>query len=162
MMAGLPKMGCFIFGSPLRKGVRAMLSKRIIWWALVLILILGFNTVVWGRTSNDVTIRVAEIGRYHLENQSTLRNGSDLIQIVDVTIFSNSSRKWRFVAIPYSNNPELEWSIDNRAWHGFESQMGETMITGAKSDWRNYRFYIKVRGVSEGSVNLGYQLLFSE
>jgi hypothetical protein len=139
-----------------------MLFKKTIWWVMVLVLNLGFNTVVWGRASNDVTIRVAEIGRYHVENQSMLRNGSDLIQIVDVAIFSNSSRKWRFVAIPYSNSAGLEWSIDNRAWHSFRTQMGVTMLTGAKSDWRNYRFYIKVRGVSEGTVNLGYQLLFSE
>lgn len=129
---------------------------------LVLILILSFKMVVWARTSHDVTIRVAEIGRYRVENQAVIKNGLDLIQTVDVAILSNSDRKWRFVAVPYSNYSELEWSTDNRIWHSFESGMGETMLSGTRSNWRNYRFYIRIKGVAEEPVNLGYQLLFSE
>lgn len=139
-----------------------MLFNKKIYWVLVLILILSFNSVVWARTSHDVVIRVAEIGRYRVENQSVITNGADLIQTVDVAILSNSDRKWRFVAVPYGNCTGLEWSTDNRVWHSFGSETGETILSAAKSKWRIYRFYIKVKAISIESVNLGYQLLFSE
>lgn len=139
-----------------------MLFKKKIYCILFLILILSFKTVVWARSSHDVAIRIAEIGRYRVENQAVFNNGLYQIQTVDVAILSNSDRKWRFVAVPYGNYNELEWSTDNRTWHSFESEMGETMLSGGKSNWRNYRFYIRIKGSKEESVNLGYQLLFSE
>lgn len=130
----------------------------------MLMALLGSNAVFSAGTSHDVSIRIAEIGRYHVENKSLIFNGNSLIQAVDVVILSNSDRKWRFVAIPFENCAGLEWSTDNQVWNSFESGTGETMIlTGARSDWRNYRFYIKVNNrISSKAISLGYQLLFNE
>lgn len=141
-----------------------MLFKKKICSGLVLILILSYNAVVWARTSHDVAVRVAEIGRYRVENQAAVRKGLDLIQTVDVAILSNSDRIWRFVAVPCGNcnKIEMEWSTDNRVWNSFESGMGETMLSGSKSNWCNYRFYIRIKGITEEHINLRYQLLFCE
>ncbi len=137
-------------------------TRRIYWITVLIVVILSINfSAVWARTSHEVSIRVAEIGRFHVENQAVITNGYDVIQTVDVVILSNSDRKWRFVATQYDISSEMEWSIDNRVWNNFGT--GDTiLLSGAKSNWRNFRFYIKVKGVCQESISLGYQLLFNE
>lgn len=139
-----------------------MFIKKKIYWITVIIAVLSFNSVVWARTSHDVAINIAEIGRYHVENQSVTIKGNDIIQSIEVKILSNSNRKWRLIAVPYENCQEIQWSTDNRTWHEFQSGTGTMFLTGEKSDWKKYRLYIKVKGVSQEAVSLGYQLLFNE
>ena len=107
-------------------------------------------------------IRVAEIGRYHVENKTIIANGENLIQMVDVAILSNSDRNWRLVAVPFGECCGVEWSKDNRNWHNFGSGAGETVLTGNRSEWNSYRFYLKVKPNINKDINLSYQLLFGE
>ncbi len=140
-----------------------MFFKEKICLIFVLAILLGYNAVASARSSHDVAIRIAEICRYRVENKAVVVNGDGLVQAVDVVILSNSDRKWRFVAIPFENYTGMEWSTDNRVWHGFEPEAGGTMIlTGSRSDWQSYRFYFKVNGISNKTISLGYQLLFNE
>lgn len=139
-----------------------MFFKKIIGWISVLIIIGSFNSNANARTSHDVAIRVAEIGRYHVENKALIANGENLIQMVDVVILSNSDRNWRLVAVPFGDCYGIAWSKDNRIWHNFESGAGETVLTGNRSEWNRYRFYLKVKKNMNKGINLGYQLLFNE
>jgi hypothetical protein len=140
-----------------------MLFKKKIYWILAFIIFSGFSRGAYAGTSHDVAIRIAEIGRYRVENRSVISKGDNLIQTIDVVILSNSDRKWRFVAIPYGDCNGVEWSKDNRAWHSLETGSGQTMLmTGERSNWNCYRFYLKVNKSMAKGINLGYQLVFNE
>ncbi len=140
-----------------------MLCKGKVHWILALIILGCLSCGAHAGTSHDVAIRIAEIGRYHVENKALIANGEHLIQTIDVVILSNSDRKWRFIAIPFGECAGMEWSKDNRVWHCLEAGSGEMMlITGERSNWNSYRFYLKVNKNKAKEINLGYQLLFNE
>lgn len=140
-----------------------MFFKKKVSWILGLIILGSLSCGVYAGTSHDVAIKIAEIGRYHVENTAVIANGENLIQTVDVVILSNSDRKWRFVAVPFDDCIGVEWSKDNRVWHSLETGSGETMLmTGDRSNWNSYRFYLKVKQKAGKGINLSYQLLFNE
>jgi len=140
-----------------------MFFKKKASWILVVIILGSLSCGVFAGTSHDVAIKIAEIGRYHVENKTVIANGENLVQTVDVVILSNSDREWRFVAVPFGDCIGVEWSKDNRVWHSLEAGSVETMLmTGARSNWNSYRFYLKVNKKTGQGINLGYQLLFNQ
>lgn len=126
-------------------------------WILALIILSGLSRGVYAGTSHEVAVRIAEIGRYHVENKGVITDGEDLIQTIDVFVLSNSDRKWRFLAVPFGECAGVQWSKDKRVWHSLDAGTGATiLLTGERSNWNRHRFY------STQGINLGYQLLFNE
>lgn len=137
--------------------------KKKVRWILALIILSSLSSLsgtVYAGTSHEVAIRIAEIGRYHVENKAVITDGENLIQAIDVVILSNSDRKWRFLAVPFGEYTGMEWSKDNRVWHSLDA--GTILLTGERSNWNRYRFYLKANKHSTQGINLGYQLLFNE
>ena len=137
-----------------------MFLKKKVPWILALIILSSLSRGVYAGTSHEVAIRIAEIGRYHVENKAVITDGENLIQTIDVVVLSNSDRKWRFLAVPFGECAGMEWSKDNRVWHSLDA--GTVLLTGERSNWNRYRFYLKVNKHSIQETNLGYQLLFNE
>lgn len=131
-------------------------------WILILIFLLSLSGGAYAGTSHEVAIKIAEIGRYHVENKAVITDGENLIQAIDVVVLSNSDRKWRFLAVPCGECAGLEWSKDNRVWHSLDTGTATILLTGERSNWNRYRFYLKVNKHSTQGINLGYQLLFNE
>lgn len=134
--------------------------KKKVPWILALIILSSLSRGVYAGTSHEVAIRIAEIGRYHVENKAVITDGENLIQTIDVVVLSNSDRKWRFLAVPFGECVGMEWSKDNRVWHSLDA--GTILLTGERSNWNRYRFYLKINKHSTQEINLGYQLLFNE
>lgn len=137
-----------------------MFLKKKVPWILALIILSSLSRGVYAGTSHEVAIRIAEIGRYHVENKAVITDGENLIQTIDVVVLSNSDRKWRFLAVPFGECVGMEWSKDNRVWHSLDA--GTILLTGERSNWNRYRFYLKINKHSTQEINLGYQLLFNE
>ncbi|NLY74972.1 MAG: hypothetical protein GX075_06680 [Firmicutes bacterium] len=140
-----------------------MLFKKRISWIVVLIILLSCNSVVWGRSSHEVAIKIAEICRYHLESSRVTVNGDEVIHTIEVSVLNNSDRVWRLLAIQYGNSAGLEWSRDKQVWHRFDPQTGTApVLSGTRSNWLRYRFFVKVNRSAGNAANLGYQMLFGE
>lgn len=144
------------------------LNKRIfgIWifiTGIILVITMG-NTVA--ETVTPVNIRIASVCRYHIERTAIIAEPQSpySIESVKVSVLSNSERSWQ-LAVAYktqANLGQVHWSVNGLTWRSLDTEP-TVVLTGQRSQWNNYRFYLRYQGKSSLNLTgLQYQMLIED